>query len=254
MLFVALYLNFQHSVLTFVMVYARPAIVFYMLPVLGERVLSNLIIKNTIISLTIIGLWPCAETVMEPAQGWLIILVKECIVGLILAMTLCVPFWCVIGLGEILDNQRGSTISESIDPVNGVQSSIFSGFLNFAFGAIFFSSGGMQRLMEMMSQSYQVLPRGNSLNAIHWEQAGHLVQLLMQNSILLAAPVMFVMMVTEMLLGVFARYCPQLNPFSLSLMIKSVIAFLIFLLYGFQALTEKTVQMFLLSSFHQFIG
>lgn len=254
MLFVALYLNFQHSVLTFVMVYARLALVFYMLPVLGERVLSNLIIKNTIISLTIIGLWPCFETIIEPEQGWFIILVKEFIVGLILAMTLCVPFWVVIGLGEILDNQRGATISDSIDPVNGVQSSILSGFLNFAFGAIFFSSGGMLRLVEVMSQSYHFLPRGSSLDGIHWEQAGELVQVLMQNSILLAAPVMLVMMIAEILLGVFARYCPQLNPFSLSLTIKSVIAFLVFLLYGFQALTEKPLQMFSLSGFRQFTG
>lgn len=253
MLIVAFYLNFQHSVLSFVMVYARLAIVFYMLPVLGERVLSNLIIKNTIISLTIIGLWPCFETILDSEQGWLIILIKESIIGLILAFTLCMPFWIVIGLGEILDNQRGATISDSIDPVNGVQSSILSGFLNFAFGAIFFANGGMRLLMEVMAQSYQMLPRGSSLEGVHWEQAGHLLVVLMQNSILLAAPVMLVMMVAEMLLGVFARYCPQLNPFSLSLTIKSFIAFAIFLFYGFHSLSEKPLQMFSLSGFQQFL-
>lgn len=253
MLFVAFYLNFQHSVLTFVIVYARLAIVFYMLPVLGERVLSNLIIKNTIISLTIIGLWPCFETILNPEQGWLIIIIKECIIGLILAFTLCMPFWVVIGLGEILDNQRGATISDSIDPVNGVQSSILSGFLNFAFGAIFFASGGMRLLMEVMVQSYQMLPRGSSLDGVHWDQAGHLLVVLMQNSILLAAPVMLVMMIAEMLLGVFARYCPQLNPFSLSLTIKSFIAFAVFLFYGFHSLSEKPMHMFSLSGFQQFL-
>lgn len=254
MLFVAFYLNFQSDVLTFVMVYARLAIVIYMLPVLGERVLSNLIIKNTIISLTIIGLWPCFATTITPEQGWLIILVKECIVGLILAFTLCLPFWVVIGLGEILDNQRGATISDSIDPVNGVQSSILSGFLNFAFGAIFFASGGMRLLMEVMAQSYQMLPRGSTLAGIHWEQAGELLIVLMQNSILLAAPVMLVMMAAEMLLGVFARYCPQLNPFSLSLTIKSFIAFAIFLFYGFHGMSEKPLQMFSILSFRQFVS
>lgn len=254
MLFVALYLNFQHSVLTFVMVYARLAIVFYMLPALGERVLSNLIIKNTIIALTIIGLWPSLSTVIEPEQGWLIILVKEFVVGLILAITLCIPFWIVTGLGEILDNQRGATISDSIDPVNGVQSSILSGFLSFAFGTIFFVSGGMLKLMEVMVQSYQMLPRGSTLDGIHWEHAGVLLQLLMLNSILLAAPIMLVMMTAEMLLGVFARYCPQLNPFSLSLTVKSAIAFIVFLFYGFQALTEKPLQMFSIAEFHQFIS
>lgn len=252
MLLVALYLNFQHSVLIFVMAYARLAIVFYLLPVLGERVLSNLIIKNTIISLTIVGLWPCLEDAVSPEQGWLIILTKECVVGLMLAMTLCIPFWVVINLGEILDNQRGATISDSIDPVNGVQSSILSGFLNFAFGAIFFASGGIRLLMEAMVKSYQVFPRGSELAGFHWQEVGSLLMVLAQGSIMLAAPVMIVMMIAEILLGVFARYCPQLNPFSLSLTIKSFIAFVIFLFYGFQAMSEKPLHMFSMAALQHF--
>lgn len=253
MLAVAFYIYFQHNMLTFFIIYARVAIIFYMLPVLGERMLSNLIIKNTIISLTIVGLWPCFETMISPDQGWLIIIIRECIIGLILAFTLCIPFWVVTGLGEILDNQRGATISDSIDPINGEQNSILSGFLNFAFGAIFFASGGMRLLMEVIVQSYKILPRGSSLADFRWEQAGHLLMVLMQNSILLVAPVMLVMMVAEILLGVFARYCPQLNPFSLSLTIKSFIAFAVFLFYGFHSLSEKTLQMFSFSGFQLFL-
>jgi type III secretion protein T len=224
-----------------------------MLPALGERVLSNLIIKNTIIALTIIGLWPTFTTVVTPEQGWFILLIKEFVTGLILAVTLCIPFWIVTGLGEILDNQRGATISDSIDPVNGVQSSILSGFLSFAFGAIFFVSGGMLKLMEVIVQSYQMLPRGARWS-IRWEHAGVLLQVLMQNSILLAAPILLVMMTAEILLGVFARYCPQLNPFSLSLTVKSTIAFIVFLFYGFQALTEKPLQLFSIADFRLFVS
>lgn len=252
MLSVALYLNFQHGVLIFAMAYARVAIVFYLLPVLGERVLSNLIVKNTIIGLVIIGLWPCFDQVLNPEQGWFILLVKECVIGLILAMTLCVPFWIVINLGEILDNQRGATISDSIDPVNGVQSSTLSGFLNFAFGAIFFASGGMSSLMEVLVQSYQVFPKGDNLVDFRWQAAGHLLMVLAEGSIMLAAPVMIVMMVAEILLGVFARFCPQLNPFSLSLTIKSFIAFIVFLFYGFNAISQKPLQLFSISFFQQF--
>lgn len=252
MLSVALYLNFQHGVLIFAMAYARLAIVFYLLPVLGERVLSNLIIKNTIIGLIIIGLWPSFAQVLNPEQGWIILLVKESIIGLMLAITLCVPFWMVIDLGELLDNQRGATISDSIDPVNGVQSSTLSGFLNFAFGAIFFASGGMRLLMEVLVQSYQVFPRGSSLVDFHWAEVGNLLMVLAKGSIMLAAPVLIVMMVAEMLLGVFARFCPQLNPFSLSLTIKSFIAFTVFLFYGFQAVSQKPLQIFSILSFQDF--
>ena len=99
-----------------------------------------------------------------------------------------------------------------------------------------------------------MLPRGSELHDVHWEMAGQLVQTLMQNSILLAAPVMLVLMIAEMLLGVFARYCPQLNPFSLSLTVKSTLAFAVFLFYGFQSLTEKPLHLFSLSAFRQLIS
>ncbi|QUG74591.1 EscT/YscT/HrcT family type III secretion system export apparatus protein [Erwinia sp. E602] len=252
MLFVALYLNFQHSVLIFAIAYARLAVVFYMLPALGERVLSNLIIKNSVISLVIIGLWPCFEQQIMPEQGVLIMVLKECIVGLILAMTLALPFWIAVGLGEILDNQRGATISDSIDPVNGVQASVLSGFINFAFSAIFFASDGMHLLMDVLVQSYHVFPQGGELTGFNWQHAGRMLNVLVQSSILMAAPVMIVMMVSEILLGVFARYCPQLNPFSLSMTVKSFIAFIVFLFYGFQGLSEKPLKMFSLVMFRNF--
>ncbi|EXU76557.1 MULTISPECIES: type III secretion system export apparatus subunit SctT [Erwinia] len=254
MLFVAVYLHFQHSVLIFVMAYARIAVVFYLLPALGERVLSNLIIKNVTVSLVIIGLWPCFDREIMPEQGWLIIMVKECVVGMILAMTLSLPFWIATAVGEILDNQRGATISDSIDPVNGTQSSVLSGFLNFAFCAIFFASNGMHLLMELLAQSYEVFPRGSEMVAFNWQEAGQLITVLMRSSILLAAPVLIVLMTSEVMLGVFARYCPQLNPFSLSLSVKSFIAFVVFLFYGFHALSEKPLKLFSLTMFRHFFS
>lgn len=249
----SIYFYFQHGIFSFMFIYARLAIVFYMLPVLGEKILSNLIIKNTIIFLVIIGIWPCVQTDLMPEQGWLISIIKECLIGLILAVIICTPFWVVICLGELFDNQRGATMSDSIDPVNGAQSSIFSGFLNFAFGAIFFASNGMLLFMDILIQSYKIFPRGSDLLLLHGELTGQLLVTLVKNSILLAAPVMLVMLITEVLLGVFARYCPQLNPFSLSLTVKSFIAILIFILYGFHALTEKPLQMISIITFKQLV-
>jgi len=226
------------------MSYARLSVVFYLLPILGERVLSGIVIKNTLIALTIIGLWPYFSHVIEPEQGWFILLVKEFIVGLLLALTLCIPFWVATSIGELLDNQRGATLSDSIDPVNGVQSSVLSGFMNFAFGAIFFVNGGMQLLIASMVQSYILFPQGSDFAKFSWHELGGLLMVVVQSSIILAAPVLVVMMLSELLLGIFARYCPQLNPFSLSLTIKSFIAFTIFLLYGFIALAEKPMEIF----------
>ncbi len=248
------YLSFQSNVVIFVMAYARLAVIFYMLPVLGERVLSGLIVKNILISLTIIGLWPYLQEVISPEQGWFILLVQEFVVGLLLALTLCVPFWIAISVGELLDNQRGATLSDSIDPVNGGQSSILSGFMNFAFGALFFVSNGIQFILESMIESYKLFPRGGNLLNFHWQELGFFLMVMVKNSIMLAAPVLIVMMISELLLGIFARYCPQLNPFSLSLTVKSFIAFIVFLLYGFQSLFDKPLQIFSIVSLKNFLS
>ncbi|WP_299999409.1 type III secretion system export apparatus subunit SctT [uncultured Cedecea sp.] len=254
MSFVIYYLSFQNNVAIFAMAYARLAVVFYMLPVLGERVLSGLVIKNILISLTIMGLWPYFQVVISPEQGWFILLIKEFVVGLALAMTLCVPFWIAISVGELLDNQRGATLSDSLDPVNGGQGSVLSGFMNFAFGALFFINNGIQLILESVIESYKVFPRGGELLDFHWQELGLLLMVTVKNSLMMAAPVLIVMMVSEILLGIFARYCPQLNPFSISLTIKSFIAFVVFLLYGFNSLFDQSLQIFSIVSLKNFLS
>lgn len=230
--------------MVYAVAYARLAIVFYFLPILGDRILSNFIVKNSIISLVIIGLWPCYEYDIVPEQGMISVLVKECFMGLLLATVLCVPFWIVMALGDILDNQRGATINDIFDPLSGGQNSVLSAFFNFAFGMIFFSSNGMQLLINVLMKSYQFLPQGYDISGVNWSRAGKLLVELVQCSIMLAAPVIIVLLVTEILLGVFSRYCPQLNAFSLSLTLKSFITFIIFLLYGLNALVDQPLQYF----------
>lgn len=110
----------------------------------------------------------------------------------------------------------------------------------------------MRLLVDVLAASYRVLPKGSELTEMNINETGQLLLLLMQGSIMLAAPVLIVMMLSEVLLGVFSRYCPQLNPFSLSLTLKSTIAFAVFLLYGFHSFTEKPVSLFSLQAFQRF--
>ncbi|MGN7915553.1 type III secretion system export apparatus subunit SctT [Enterobacter sp. 22466] len=234
--------------------YARVALVFYLLPVTGGKMLSNPILKNTVIFLTLIGLWPCLGHVVDPEQGWVLLLTKEALLGLMLAMVLCLPFWIANAMGELFDNQRGATISESIDPVNGLQSSTMSAFLGFIFGAIFLAQGGMELLLDALVKSYQLIPPGSPFLHLRWLVAGKLIQILGEHAIVMAAPVMMTMMLSEIMLGVFARYCPQLNPFSLSMSFKSFIAFSIFLLYGHNVLSHQLFDLFSLTHFYHFIG
>ncbi|EBJ5114587.1 EscT/YscT/HrcT family type III secretion system export apparatus protein [Salmonella enterica] len=238
-----LYLEWERYISCFFLVYARVAVIFYFLPVLGGRILSHIVIKNMVITLVIIGLWPCFDFSVTDVEEKTLILCRESITGLGLALIVCVPFWIATSFGELIDNQRGATISDSIDPVHGLQSSIFSSFLTFAYGAIFFQMGGGKELVDILAESYVLLPIGKPLSGVNWMDAGILLNSLIKESIILASPVMIVMMTSEVLLGVLSRYCPQLNPFSLSLTIKSILAFGIFFLYGMYTLMQQNSKM-----------
>lgn len=130
---------------------------------------------------------------------------------------------------------------------SGLQSSIFSSFLTFVYGVIFFQMGGVKQLVDVLAESYVLLPIGKSLSGANWRESGVLINSLIKESIILASPVMIVMMVSEVLLGVLSKYCPQMNPFSLSLTIKSILAFGIFFLYGMYALTHQNTDMHYIS-------
>ncbi|EAA2100260.1 TPA: type III secretion system export apparatus subunit SctT [Salmonella enterica subsp. enterica serovar Bredeney] len=243
----SLYLEWEKNISYFFMIYARVAVVFFFLPVFGGRILSHIVIKNMTITLVIIGLWPCFDFSVVDAEEKTLVLCRESVTGLGLALIVCVPFWIATSIGELIDNQRGATISDSIDPVHGLQSSIFSSFLTFVYGVIFFQMGGVKQLVDVLAESYVLLPIGKSLSGANWRESGVLINSLIKESIILASPVMIVMMVSEVLLGVLSKYCPQMNPFSLSLTIKSILAFGIFFLYGMYALTHQNTDMHYIS-------
>lgn len=65
--------------------------------------------------------------------------------------------------------------------------------------------------------------------------------------VILAAPIIVTLFITEVALGLYSRFCPQLNAFSLSLAIKSIIAFIVFLLYFQNEVPDILVNMISLS-------
>ncbi|HBA9513330.1 TPA: EscT/YscT/HrcT family type III secretion system export apparatus protein [Escherichia coli] len=249
-----LYFAFEKNIFYFFLVYARVAVVFFILPVFGSRVLSNVLVKNAIITLTIIGLWPIFDFSLIDTHNKIFLICNEALIGTVLALIACIPFWVASAIGELIDNQRGATISDSIDPVHGIQSSIFSGMLTLFYGALFFSMGGGISIITILSDSYMLFPLGAGLSKIHWAEAGLLLDNLIKASIILASPVMMVMMFSEILLGILSKYCPQLNPFSLSLTVKSILAFSMFLLYGFYAIEQKHFNIYPLDTIKYFLS
>lgn len=237
--------NLNENIIILAIAYLRIAPVFFFLPFLNSKLLNSNIIKNLLIVFISIGLWPVFSgkyaRIFE--IGLIETILYELSIGLVLAFLICFPFFVANIIGELVDNQRGATISDTLDPANGVESSQLSSLFGYIFCMIFLIDGGMIRLVEIFYESYRSLPFVGGLHGFEPVSIGNWLNGLILKSIVIAAPMLVVLFISEIALGLYSRFCPQVNAFSLSLTIKSMIAFSVFLIYFFKRLPDEVVNM-----------
>ncbi|AJI96155.1 type III secretion apparatus protein SpaR/YscT/HrcT [Yersinia ruckeri] len=232
-LYSSLYGTFNSGMITLALAYMRIAPVFFLLPFLNTKLLNGVVVKNSLIIYICLGLWPYLSRgeFVRQQLGIVDIILYELSIGVILAFFICMPFLIANIIGEIIDNQRGATISDTIDPANGIESSEFSALLNYIICMVFLSQGGMYKLVESFADSYKLMPFGQGFSLFEPLLLGSWLNTLVSQGFIMASPVLVTLFLSEVALGLYSRFCPQLNAFSLSLAVKSIIAFSVFLLY-----------------------
>ncbi|WAT02667.1 type III secretion system export apparatus subunit SctT [Rouxiella chamberiensis] len=240
--------DFYEVILTIALSSARIMPVFIMLPFLNSNVINNTI-RVPVVMLVGMALSPYGYTLafdLSLLQKFGLI-IKELFVGLLLGCLICTPFWIIHAAGCIIDNQRGATISSSIDPVSGVDTSELANFFNLFCAVIFLSRGGLTLMLEVIHKSYELLGpseyRLPSLTLLF-----PLLGFIVMQAVRIASPLITVFLLTEAILGLLSRFAPQMNAFSLSLTVKSFIGFLMLILYFPASLTEIVRSLIFISS------
>jgi type III secretion system export apparatus protein len=214
--------------------YARVAPVCLLLPFFSERIFGGLMVRNAIIFLLLAGLWPALDRMPDPGtvDGWTLaaLTCREAVIGTALGMVFSLPFWICSAVGELIDNQRGATISDVFDPSNGVEASSMAAFLSLFSSAAFLANDGMLRVVDALRESYRTLSVATGFT-VDWQACISLLGSLMRSALQLSGPVIAALFLTEVLLGVLSRFATQLNPFSLAFAIKSLVAFIVFYVY-----------------------
>ncbi|WP_286146084.1 EscT/YscT/HrcT family type III secretion system export apparatus protein [Shigella sp. FC1967] len=137
-----------------------------------------------------------------------------------MGLVFATPFWIASAFGEFVDNQRGASIGDTINPTTGIESSEFASLTGLFCVAYFLSTGGLTLLMSSIKDSYDVFPMGYFNKEIGYSFIGHWLNNMIRTAIVLVSPVLIIMFLSEVALGVYSLFCPQLNAFSLSLCIK----------------------------------
>lgn len=222
--------------------YARIAPVFYLLPFLNGNLLGGPLVKNTLIVVVAMGMGALTPQVLPDSIGVELLAqaIAEALIGLGLGVLLALPFWLAHAMGSIIDNQRGATISNTMDPVNGVETSEMANFFNLLIGVVFLQAGGMLWMLDCLEASYRLFPVAGrvTLNLPEiWGVLDHLVA----RGLILAAPVVACLFLIEVALGVLSRFSQQLNAFSVAMTVKSAVAFMILLVYCVPAMRELAI-------------
>ncbi|MEY4922171.1 MAG: type secretion apparatus protein SpaR/YscT/HrcT [Pseudomonadota bacterium] len=254
--YVSLYSAFQIGLMKLALAWVRIAPVFFFLPFLSSKLLNSGIIKNCVALFLALGMWPFFSTreINREETNLAELILYELAIGLVLAFILSLPFLIANIIGELIDNQRGSTISDTIDPANGVESSEMSVLVSHIVVMIFLAQGGMYQLAQTFADSYRLLPFAGGFGHFDSLPLGRWLNQLVVQGIILAAPILVTLFITEVALGLYSRFCPQLNAFSLSLTIKSIIAFTVFLLYFQHEVPSILANMISLSPLRDIFG
>lgn len=214
---------------------------FMLLPYLSNSTLTGLF-KFPLAFLLGASLWD-AQGVLIYQLGVLefsALMIKEIVIGLIIAIFICLPFWTLHAAGSLIDNQRGATLSSTLNPLSGIDTSELANLFNLIAVVIILEAGGMLTFLQVMQQSYQLWP---PLSAAMpgWENVIRFLGELMKHAVRLSAPVISIFLITELFLGLLARYTPQMNAFSTALTVKTLIGFMVLLLYFSPVLPSEVI-------------
>ncbi|MEP7456705.1 type III secretion system export apparatus subunit SctT [Phyllobacterium sp. SB3] len=162
------------------------------------------------------------------------LLVKELIVGMVIGIAFGIPFWGAEVAGDLVDLQRGSTSAQLVDPLQVSETTITGTLLVFALLALFFMSGGFLLLVDGFYKSYELWPAVKFMPIVNVNAIPALLAVLdriMQIAVILIAPIVLALLLTDLMLAYLSRMSPQLHIFDLSLAIKNMLFAVLMVLY-----------------------
>ncbi|MGC4030483.1 MAG: flagellar biosynthetic protein FliR [Tepidisphaeraceae bacterium] len=160
--------------------------------------------------------------------------VKEIVIGVTMAVTVTLVFDAFAMAGALVDQFRGVTSDEALDPTGGEQTSAMAAFYKLLALVLFLSAGGYQLLLQALVDSLQFLPLTTVPDTFHGTLAasdlltffGRLLVLAVQ----ISAPVLLLSVVTDVAIALLSRLSLMDGVQSLGPQVKAPLGVLICLL------------------------
>jgi flagellar biosynthetic protein FliR len=198
-----------------VLILMRVSPILFMMPVFSSRSLPPLLKAGLALTVSLI-LLPLVQLdprllPSEPIQFG-ILMAAELMIGLILGLSVKIIFTGIQMSGELAGFQMGLSLASVMDPQSEVNAPILSQFFYLVSLVVFLAVDGHHWFFRALYQSFLLLAPGE----IHLQEGLYrhflgLLTSLFVVAIKIAAPVIAVLIFTQIGLGILAKAVPQIN-------------------------------------------
>ena len=201
---------------TFLWPFSRISAVLLVAPIFS----STLVTVRTRISLALLLTfliyplydWPIID--VTSGLGFVLFL-QQVLIGVAIGIIMHFAFAAITSAGAFIATSMGLSMAVVADPVNGHQSPVLAQILLVLATLVFLSIGGHLIIIEMMLDSFRLIPINEFY--VNREMLWAILQwssLIFSGAIMIALPAMVTMLLTNSAMGVISRAAPALNVFA----------------------------------------
>lgn len=157
-------------------------------------------------------------------------LVREVLIGLTMGYMAKLIFTAVEMAGQFIDFQVGYSMGAVYDPMSGSTSSYYGSLFYWMSIMSFFMMNLHHTLLNAVMDSFQVaMPGQLGLSGLNLEGVLFLFSHSFKIAFSIAAPMLVVLLVIDIVMGLISRSVPQINVFMLGMPLKSLLGMVLFL-------------------------
>jgi flagellar biosynthetic protein FliR len=202
----------------FVLVLLRVSAIIVTIPVISEGTVPAKIKAALSILITLI-IFPLVAPQMPPTHNFhsielIFLMIGEVLIGVTIGFVARLVFAAIQMAGDIIGFEMGFSIASVIDPVSSEQVSIITDLQYMIAMLVYLAVNAHHMFFQAIIQSYSLIP------PLSFHFSGQLMQFIFDVSkdmfviaLKLGAPIIAVMVFTNVALGVVARTVPQMNIF-----------------------------------------
>lgn len=170
---------------------------------------------------------PVATNFPAGLWGFALVVLSEVGMGLALGLVCTFIFSVIQIAGQLLDFQIGFAMAAVMDPLSGSMNTLVSRFLYFMTLVLFLNMNGHHALIRALVKSYELVPLTTA--SINGEVTILIIRIFTDTfalAVQICAPVVAILVITDLAMGLIGKTAPQLNIFQLGFPLKIAVGVL----------------------------